>query len=544
MIKKDLEKILGFEVEVTENSDFGDYSSSVALSHKPPREFAEKLVVKLKADKKLGEIVDKIEIAGPGFINFWLKKDVLVDNLIQIEEEKEKYGTSDLFKGQKIMFEFAHPNTHKSFHIGHLRNITTGETLSRIFEANGAEVIRANYQGDVGLHIAKALWGINKLGFTDPKEVRARAEFLGKAYAVGAKAYEEDEKVKEEIHEINGKVYDKSDDNLNRLYKETRTWSLDYFAEIYKRVYTKFDRLYFESEVFESGREIAKDALKKGILKESDGAVIFPGSEYGLHDRVFISGKGVPTYEAKDLGLAKLQFSEYNPDKLIHTVGPEQIAYFQVVFKALEFIEPETKGREIHVPYGWVRLKEGKMSSRTGNVVLGEWLLDEAKSSIKKSYDTEEEIAEKIAVGAVKYSFLKTGLGQDIAFDLKESISLEGNSGPYLQYTVARTNSVLAKKSASKNFTLQEADLSDEELMVLRTLIEFSEVIESAAKSYSPNLLCNYLYDLAQKYNGFYNKDKIIGGENEEFRLALTAGTGQVLKNGLKILGIQTPEKM
>jgi arginyl-tRNA synthetase len=544
MIKKDLEKILGFEVEVTENSDFGDYSSSVALSHKPPREFAEKLVVKLKADKKLGEIVDKIEIAGPGFINFWLKKDVLVDNLIQIEEEKEKYGTSDLFKGQKIMFEFAHPNTHKSFHIGHLRNITTGETLSRIFEANGAEVIRANYQGDVGLHIAKALWGINKLGFTDPKGVRARAEFLGKAYAVGAKAYEEDEKVKEEIHEINGKVYDKSDDNLNRLYKETRTWSLDYFAEIYKRVYTKFDRLYFESEVFESGREIAKDALKKGILKESDGAVIFPGSEYGLHDRVFISGKGVPTYEAKDLGLAKLQFSEYNPDKLIHTVGPEQIAYFQVVFKALEFIEPETKGREIHVPYGWVRLKEGKMSSRTGNVVLGEWLLDEAKSSIKKSYDTEEEIAEKIAVGAVKYSFLKTGLGQDIAFDLKESISLEGNSGPYLQYTVARTNSVLAKKSASKNFTLQEADLSDEELMVLRTLIEFSEVIESAAKSYSPNLLCNYLYDLAQKYNGFYNKDKIIGGENEEFRLALTAGTGQVLKNGLKILGIQTPEKM
>jgi arginyl-tRNA synthetase len=544
MIKKDLEKILGFEVEVTENSDFGDYSSSVALSHKPPREFAEKLVVKLKADKKLGEIVDKIESAGPGFINFWLKKDVLVDNLIQIEEEKEKYGTSDLFKGQKIMFEFAHPNTHKSFHIGHLRNITTGETLSRIFEANGAEVIRANYQGDVGLHIAKALWGINKLGFTDPKEVRARAEFLGKAYAVGAKAYEEDEKVKEEIHEINGKVYDKSDDNLNRLYKETRTWSLDYFAEIYKRVYTKFDRLYFESEVFESGREIAKDALKKGILKESDGAVIFPGSEYGLHDRVFISGKGVPTYEAKDLGLAKLQFSEYNPDKLIHTVGPEQIAYFQVVFKALEFIEPETKGREIHVPYGWVRLKEGKMSSRTGNVVLGEWLLDEAKSSIKKSYDTEEEIAEKIAVGAVKYSFLKTGLGQDIAFDLKESISLEGNSGPYLQYTVARTNSVLAKKSASKNFTLQEADLSDEELMVLRTLIEFSEVIESAAKSYSPNLLCNYLYDLAQKYNGFYNKDKIIGGENEEFRLALTAGTGQVLKNGLKILGIQTPEKM
>ncbi len=545
MIKEDLEKILGFGVEATENSDFGDYSSNVALSHKPPREFADKLVVKLKADKKLGELVDKIEIAGPGFINFWLRKDVLVDNLIQIEEEKEKYGTSDLFKGQRIMFEFAHPNTHKAFHIGHLRNITTGETLSRIFEANGAEVVRANYQGDVGLHIAKALWGINKLGFTDPKDVHARAEFLGKAYAAGAKAYEEDEKVKEEIHEINGKIYDKSDEKINELYKETRAWSLDYFAEIYKRVYTKFDRFYFESEVFESGREIAKDALKRGILKESDGAVIFPGSEYGLHDRVFISSKGVPTYEAKDLGLAKLQFSEYNPDKLIHTVGPEQSAYFQVVFKALELIEPETKGREIHVPYGWVRLKEGKMSSRTGNVVLGEWLLDEAKNSIKKSYGTEEETAEKIAVGAVKYSFLKTGLGQDIAFDLKESISLEGNSGPYLQYAAARTNSVLAKKSVSKNLALQDVNgLGNEELAVLRVLIRFPEVVESAAKNYSPNLLCNYLYDLAQKYNGFYNKDKIIGGENEKFRLVLTAGVGQVLKNGLKLLGIESPERM
>jgi len=550
MIKEDLEKILGFKVEATENPDFGDYSSNVAMvkakkEGKSPKDYANILAERFIKNVELQKFIDGIEVRSPGFINFWLKKDTLINNLIQIDEQKGKYGFSNLFKGQKIMFEFAHPNTHKAFHIGHLRNITTGETLSRIFEANGAEVIRANYQGDVGLHIAKALWGINKLGFTDPKEVRARAEFLGKAYTLGATTYEEDEKVKEEINQINGKIYDKSDESLNKLYKETRQWSLDYFAEIYKRVYTEFDRLYFESEVFESGREIAKDALKKGILKESDGAIIFPGSEYGLHDRVFISGKGVPTYEAKDLGLAKLQFSEYNPDKLIHTVGPEQSAYFQVVFKALELIEPETKGREIHVPYGWVRLKEGKMSSRTGNVVLGEKILDDAKDAIKKAYKTEEKVAEKIAVGAVKYSFLKTGLGQDIAFDLKESISLEGNSGPYLQYTVARTNSVLAK-STFKGETLkgEYSNLSGEELSVLRALIRFPEVIESAAKSYSPNLLCNYLYDLAQKYNGFYNKDKIIGGENEEFRLALTAGTGQVLKNGLKLLGIESPERM
>ncbi len=570
MIKDQLEKILGFEIEATENADFGDYSSNVALQLKTknanlksisqnsnPRQKAQEIVEELKSRKGLFNIVDRIEIAGPGFINFWLKKDTLLNNLMQISSEKEKYGASDFFKGQKIMFEFAHPNTHKAFHIGHLRNITTGETLSRLHDVLGAEVIRANYQGDVGLHIAKAIWGIKKLGFSDPKDVRARAEFLGKAYAAGATAYEDNEEVKEEIQAINGKIYDKSDEKINKLYEETRKWSLDYFAEIYKRVYTKFDRLYFESEVAESGKQIAENALGKGILKESEGAVIFPGSRYGLHDRVFISGKGMPTYEAKDLGLAKLQFSEYNPDKLVHTVGPEQSAYFQVIFKALELIMPETKGREIHVPYGWVRLKEGKMSSRTGNVVLGEKILDDAKDSIKKSYKTGERVAEMVAVGAVKYSFLKTGLSQDIAFDLKESISLEGNSGPYLQYTVARCNSVLNKSnkqiiptgsvSKSTNKWQMENDkwkINGEELGILRSLVRFSEIIEGAAKNYSPNLLCNYLYDLASKYNAFYNKDKIIGSENEDFRLVLTAGTGQVLKNGLKLLGIQAPERM
>jgi len=551
-----LKKVIGLKtvnLEFPENPDFGDYSSNVALQGKGlkvrgkrgPKEVAEAIVERLKSDRELTKIVDRIEVAGPGFINFWLTRGALVSELERIRKEADRYGSSELFKGQKVMFEYAHPNTHKVFHIGHLRNITTGETLSRLYEAGGAEVIRVNYQGDVGLHIAKALWGINKLGFVDPKDVHARAGFLGKAYAEGAKVYEEDEKAKEEINEINGKIYDKSDNGINKLYEKTRKWSLDYFDEIYKRVNTKFDRLYFESEVVESGKKIAEKALKEGILEKSEGAIVFPGSKYRLHDRVFISSKGVPTYEAKDLGLAHLQFSEYDPDKLIHTVGPEQTAYFQVIFKALELILPEISGREIHVPYGWVRLKKGKMSSRTGNVVLGEWLLDEAKSSIKKSFKTEEKIAEQIAVGAVKYSFLKTGLNQDIAFDLKESISLEGNSGPYLQYTVARTNSVLAKSTNLQIYkSTNEFRINDEEMTVLRSLIRFPEVVETAGKSYSPNLLCNYIYDLAQKYNGFYNKHKIIGSDNEDFRLALTFGVGQVLKNGLKLLGISTPERM
>lgn len=532
-------------LEFPENEAFGDYSTNIAMilakkEGKNPNDVAQEIVNKIKDAGLPAEVEAKA-----GFINFWLKKDVLINNLIGIDGEKEKYGKSGLLKGQKLMFEFAHPNTHKAFHIGHLRNITTGETLARLHEALGAEVVRANYQGDIGLHIAKALWGIKEIGFVDPIDVKKRAEFLGKAYAIGATAYEESEEAKKEIHTINAKIYDKSDKDLNKLYQETRKWSLDYFGEIYKRVYTKFDRLYFESEVAESGKKIALEALAKGILKESKGAIIFLGSEYGLHDRVFISGKGVPTYEAKDLGLAKLQFSEYNPDKLVHTVGPEQVDYFKVLFKALEYILPETKGREVHVPYGWVRLKEGKMSSRTGNVVLGEDILDQVKENILKNHTVDAETAEKIAVGAVKYSFLKSSIGQDIAFDLKESISLEGNSGPYLQYTVARINSVLAKSTNKQIFkSTNKFQINNEEMAILRKLSQFQEIIVSAAKNYSPNTLCNFLYDLAQKFNGFYNKDRIIGSENENFRLALTMAVGSVLKTGLRLLGIETPERM
>lgn len=559
-ITKAIEKISGIgdiNLESPENGSFGDYTTNIALvsakeKENNPKKVAEDLVGKLKSDKTLSEICDRVEIAGPGFINFWLKTDVLVDNLKQIDTEKENFGKSVKHKGQKIMFEFAHPNTHKAFHIGHLRNITTGESLARSYEANGAKVIRANYQGDVGLHIAKALWGIQNLGFIDPGNIKSRAEFLGKAYTTGSKAYEEDEKAKEEIHNINGKIYSKEDKQLNDLYEKTRKWSLEYFDSIYSRVHTKFDRLFFESECAESGKAIAEKALRDGILEKSDGAIIFPGSKYSLHDRVFITSLGVPTYEAKDLGLARLQFAEFKPGKILHIVGPEQSGYFQVLFKALELIMPETKGRELHIPYGWVKLKTGKMSSRTGQVVLGEWLLDEAKKELIKVHPMPEGIAEDVAVGAVKYSFLKTAINQELAFDLKESISLEGNSGPYLQYTYARCQSVLNKSNKPTTQLINKAEdgkwkIENEEASILRSLIHFPEIIEEAAENFSPNLLCNYLYDLAQKYNRLYNSCPILINSDQQvtnFRLALTFGASQVLKNGLKILGIETPERM
>jgi arginyl-tRNA synthetase len=568
-------KLSEINLEQPTNEIFGDYSSNISMtqyrnfaietrSHVPggkkegiiwanipniypnPKARAEKIVEELKKDKELMDVVEKIEIAGPGFINFYLKTDALLNNLIQIDSESGEYGKGELLKGKKYVLEFAHPNTHKSFHIGHLRNIITGEALARIFTFCGADVKRVNYQGDVGLHIAKAIWGIKKLGFNDPVDLHKRAKFLGEAYVAGNSAYEENEKSKEEIHQINEALYKKEDDKLMELYETTRNWSLEYFEYIYGRVGTKFDRLYFESEVADDGVKLAEESLNKGILVKSEGAVIFPGSKYDLHDRVFISSRGVPTYEGKDLGLAKLQFKEFGPDKLIHIVSTEQIDYFKVLFKALEFVLPETKGKEEHVPYGWVRLKEGKMSSRTGNVVLGNWLLDEAKGKMIEKYNSDPGTAEKVAVGAVKYSFLKNGINQEIAFDINESISLEGNSGPYLQYTYARTNSVLAKSERVEGKHIFEIKLETEEISLLRSLLHYSEVVESACANYSPNLICNYLYSIAQKFNTFYNAHKILVEDKQvlELRLKLTKATGLIIKSGLNLLGIEAPGRM
>ncbi|MBI5465637.1 arginine--tRNA ligase, partial [Candidatus Gottesmanbacteria bacterium] len=294
----------------------------------------------------------------------------------------------------------------------------------------------------------------------------------------------------------------------------------------------------------------------------------------------FINQVGLPTYEAKDMALAKLQFSEFKPDLIIHVVGPEQKGYFEVLFKALAQLFPETAGKEYHIIYGWVRLKTGKMSSRSGEVVLAEWLLDEVKKRLKNSFKMSEEVGEKVAVGAVKYSILKFSPTSEIAFDIDESINLEGDSGPYLQYTYARCKSVLRRAeaengeplrsagqfSAESNRSLKEekilakklakdsskivglpAALNPEELAILRALYRFPEVVSEAARAYSPNLICTFLFDLCQKYNLFYNRLPILKAESPELvktRLALTAATAQIIKNGLYLLGIKVVKKM
>ncbi|MEK7611429.1 MAG: arginine--tRNA ligase [Patescibacteria group bacterium] len=545
---------------------FGDYSSSLALTLAKQLEQSPMAIANTVAEavRKEKLYLEKVEVAPPGFINLTLTKEYLLHETARVLTIRELYGCSKARAGQTILLEFAHPNTHKQFHIGHLRNITLGESLARLLKSQGVNLIRANYQGDVGLHVAKALWGLTQVSSIGSQLTKSRKlglekkiELLGEAYVEGHKAFAKGGETEAQVAALNKKIYEK-DPSIMPLWTETRQWSLDYFDLIYKRLGSHFDRFYFESEVFAKGLTIAREALKSGILKESQGAVVFDGSEYGLDTRVFITGTGLPTYEAKELGLASLEFSEHGPlTKCIHVVAPEQSSFFKVTFKVEELLDPGKYAlRQEHFDYGYVDLKEGKMSSRAGNIVTALSLLDsarlKAKELIKDATLTEverEEVTEKVAVGAVKYSLLRYGARRNISFDLKQSVALEGNSGPYLQYTYARARSVLRKLESAPSlagFTSASVNLNPEEGAVARLIYRFPEVTKAAAADYAPNVLGDYLYLLAQKFNAFYDKHSILKAApaEQELRFLLTSAVAQIIKNGLNLLGIEVMEKM
>lgn len=576
-LKEAIEAVVGGEVnlEVPELASHGDYSTNFALQssevvrtkkspdgssigHRkaassisgdnPPFSHAQNIKKQLEGNKGVMNLIDKVEVAGPGFINFWLKPDVLRDSLTDIENDKDSYGKVKTLTGKKIMVEFAHPNTHKEMHIGHMRTLIVGEALSRLLESAGAKVFRANYQGDIGPHVAKAIWGTKKLleqrnstwESEETKSLAEKAHLLGEGYVLGNKEYAEN---KAEIDELNKSLYLEMEGN--EVYKRTRKWSLDYYAAFYERFGTKFDKLYFETDVAEKGKEIVESNVGT-VFTKSEGAIIFAGSDYGLHDRVFVTSDGNPTYEGKEMALAPMQYSDFAFDTNIHVVANEQAGYFQVVIKALEQLFPEFKGKEYHLSMGMVNLVGAKISSRKGTIITVDGLLDEVKEHaaelVKDEVENKAEIAEKTTVGAVKYSVLATSATQNVEFDPKKSVNLSGNSGPYLQYTYARTQSVLAKAKAKGKVDLAKAN--EQEMALLRTFVHFPEVVAEAASMYAPNLVCNYLFDLAQKFNAFYAGEKIVGGDNEGLKLAITSATGQILANGLALLGIKAPKKM
>lgn len=530
---------------IPKNSQFGDYSTNLALQlvkleGSNNKQTADEIANKIVSYLSNLSYLEKVEVAGGGFINFFIKDNQLIKNAEDLDLLKMK-------SANKILVEYGHTNPLKEIHIGHLRTFILGESLCRIFDALGNTVFRANYQGDVGLHIAKAIWGIKKLGLpTKDLTNEEKAEFLGKAYADANLAYDSDPQVKKEIDRINVGLY-KKDPSLKEIYELTRGWSLEYFEPIYALLGIKYDRCFFESEVYVRGKEIVLENVGK-VFEENDGAVIFPGEKYGLQTRVFITSAGNPTYEGKEIGLAEAEYDSFNYDQSIHVVASEQEGYFQVVFKAIEMIFPYLTGKKYHLSYGVVDLKEGKMSSREGNVVTVNDLVaivaEKVREIVKKNkLKVDQEVVKKVALGAIKFSYLKFSPRPNMVFDLNESVSLEGDSGPYIQYTYARIQSVL-KKSQKDATDFGQVVLEKQERAILRQLLYFQEIVAEVAKIYHPNLLALYLMNLSRLYNLFYQECRIIGSEKQEFRLKISLEVSKVLKKGLYLLGIEAPERM
>lgn len=545
----------------------GDYSTNIALIlakkvNENPRAIAETLRLALMKNKELAQgekLLSKIEVAGAGFINFYLSPKFFAESLKEISEKGNDFGANKNLAGKKIMVDYTDPNPFKEFHIGHLMSNAIGESICRILESNGAPVVRICYQGDVGLHVAKALWGMlqNKAEMpSDSAPLSEKIVFLGASYVLGSQKYESDLKATCEIKEINKKIFEKSDPATNALYEKGRTWSMLHFDEIYKKLSTRFNHIIPESSVIDDGEKIVEEFLAKGVFEKSEGAVVFPGEKYGLHTRVFITSEGLPTYETKDMGLAKKKIElEKNLGASIIITANEQNDYFGVVFRALGFIFPDYAKISKHIGHGMLRFATGKMSSRTGNVITGESLIEKMENLVfekikEREFSDKErfDVAKKVAIGAIKFSILRSATGSDVIFDFEKSISFGGDSGPYLQYSYARAVSVL-RKAEDIGIEVQpqfRKEVEPQEMTTLeRLLYRFPEIVERAADEYEPHYIVTYLTELAGAFNNFYAHNPILdAGEATPYRLALTKAFTIVMKNGLTLLAIPVLERM
>jgi arginyl-tRNA synthetase len=364
---------------------------------------------------------------------------------------------------------------------------------------------------------------------------------LGRVYATGAAAYEDSEEAKGAIQALNKQVYSRENETLNHLYDIGKAWSLAYFETAYKALgFTPFEKNYMEGDVADEGLELVRSHIADGVFVESNGAIIFKGEEHGLHSRVFINAQGLPTYEAKDLGNAMQKWRDYKYDQSIIITAEEQTQYFRVMLKALAQFAPEQAGATTHIAHGMVRLSSGKMSSRTGKVLRA---LDVLSTVREAAAEISKDNVETSALAALKYAFLKNRIGGDIAFDIKESVSLQGNSGPYLQYAHARARSILAKVDKTDlNFELQ--DFESGERSLARKLGEYAETIDRAVMDLMPHHICTYLYELSQAFNSFYEHNRVLGDDRQDVRLSLVKKYADTLKNGLGLLNISAPERM
>ncbi len=553
-IQKALESLnisdVSFVVEHPSDLSHGDYATNVALAaskstQKNPREVAEMIVGEIKT-QNIPEISD-ISIAGPGFINFTLAPEFFNQSVLEILNHEKDFGNVSVHAGKKILVEHSSPNLFKPFHIGHMMNNAIGESLVRLMQSSGADVTTMSFPSDISLGIAKAIFVILEKYGSDFKPTEISV--LGDAYVEGTKRYDEDESIHGRVKEIADNLYGNISSPELDVFNTCKNFNIEYFEHIVGQLGSHFDSYIYESESGVVGKKIVLEHTP-AIFTESEGAIVYipDESKKNLNTSVFINSQGNPTYDAKDLGLLSMKFEKHHPDLSVFVTDHEQIPHFNIVLDAAERINQEWKEKSIHIHHGRMSFKGQKMSSRLGGVPLAAEMIDavsEEVAEVSAGRDIDDKTKNDIAIAAIKFSILRAKPGMNINFDPETRLSFEGDSGPYLQYTHARIQTLIEKaKEQGITAELQSGiEISDLEKIMYR----FPEVVELAITEYAPNYIVTYLLEVARSFNSFYGSNKIIDTDNREVsahRIAIARSAQIIIKNGLHMLGINAPDRM
>lgn len=514
-----------------------------------------------------------------GFLNLSIVKEFWTSFLAENLKD-EYFGHQDIRPGQPVVIEYSSPNTNKPLHLGHIRNNLIGWSVSEILKAAGHEVVKVNLVNDRGIHICKSMLAWEKW-FSDktPENTSIKGDKL-----VGDCYVRFDQELKSEIADLQAKgqtqkeaeqnaplmaearemlmKWEANDPATRKTWRQMNTWVYNGFDQTYQRLGVDFDKIYYESETYLLGKDIVNEGLKQGILfKKEDGSVWADLTSDGLDEKLLLRADGTSVYMTQDLGTAQLRYDDYHPENLLYVVGNEQNYHFDVLRIILAKLGRDWSDKIHHVSYGMVELPHGKMKSREGNVVDADDLMDQMHSTAEqmarelgKADDLDErssyELFEMISLGALKFFILRVDPKKNMLFNPEESIDFNGHTGPFVQYTHARIRSLIKKASAKGLYPLSKTYqglVLPKEKEILKILYSYPSVIDDAAKSYSPAIISNYVYELAKEYNQFYQEIHILREEDAEkaaFRLSLSAFTANVIKSGMKLLGINVPEKM
>ncbi len=547
-----------FNVSYPPSDKMGDYTTNAAMAaakilKKAPMEIAEE--IKKRVEGGGWKVVERIEIVAPGFINITLKSEMAQENLKNILKKKDKYGSSSGGKGQVVAVDYSAPNIAKMMHVGHLRSTVIGQAVYNIYKFLGYKAIGDNHIGDWGTHFGKLIYAYKN--FCDKKSLKENFIVeINRIYVDFNARAKTDEKLNDFAREETKKFQDGDKENV-KIWKYFVKESLKEFDNIYKILGIKIDHTLGESFFQPMLEEIISGALEKGIATHSQGAVIIPLDKYDLPPFMIRKTDGATLYGTTDLATMKYRVEKWKAEKIIYVVANQQAGHLAQLFKAGEILGYIRPGMAEHVKFGMVLGADGKkLATREGKVILLEDVLKEAVSRARKiveeknpklSAKEKAKIADAVGIGAIKYNDLSQNRLTDITFNWDKMLDFRGNSAPYLQYTYARIKSILRKAKIKGAFKFDPELLKDErELAVLRQLAVFDEIVERAGEEFMPNIIADYIYKLANNFNVFYENVQVLSAEKDlrAARLGLISGVAIVIKNGLKLLGIETLERM